>query len=813
MVDDGITEPLRGPASFDGSNSPETRDDEPRTDNLEGARLGEFRIVRLIGRGGMASVYEATQESMQRTVALKVLSTPGLEGEQERQRFAREAWIGGRLVHPNIVPVYAKGVDRGFDYIAMEYVDGRSLHAELEEERGRHERAAGARGSAGTVGSPGSAGPAGSTGSVKPTGPAKPASSTGFVSPDARTRRIVSLLAGVADALDFVHRQGIVHRDVKPLNLLLPKDGSRLLLSDFGLARDTASTRMTRAGDFLGTIHYMSPEQLLAQRVHVDRRTDIYSLGVTLYEALTLDLPYDAATEEAYISAVSTKEPIAPRARSRSIPRDLETIVMKCLERDRDRRYGSAGELRDDLRRWLEGQPVKARRPSLADHALRFARRHRIPVAAALATAVVVIGAVLIWTNARRASSDLRRARAVLAQTIETGRTPASLDPQWPALEKRVRKAVRKDPDGPLGRLLTRASVGFRMELPAFGLIADPPGLGLNFMTPVEAGRDFLGLMEVDGSWDGSPWRTLETCTFRHAAQTLATDVRGGVERLDRVVGRLQPGPHRLELRPRLTLFGSTRDSIAWLALDPNGRADIINWQVGVAPSRPLARALVADTLAITSLAVTLFDEYPAAFPHALNDDASMAALKSWLRPDRIRITRFRLAGRTGDSFSFTLGECELPGRVPYGLDPRTGFPAGIEAVFRVGEAIYPPVPIAAAALLSLERQERPLAGFDLAYGRPHEMSLGKGLGSCSNWVSGSDRRLVSSAQAIVALEPREGGPWCQPDIPADGVYPGVLRVTPSREIALRTGQFDRYFGRELTLPVQVEIVTREIER
>ena len=219
------------------------------------------------------------------------------------------------------------------------------------------------------------------------------------------TRQAVSLFVGVAEALHYVHDHGIVHRDIKPLNLLLTKDGSRLLLTDFGLARDKEVSRMTRRGDLMGTIRYMSPEQLLAQRVKVDHRTDIWSLGVSLYEAVTLELPYSGDSEEAYMSAVSMKEPLPARRRNRAVPRDLETVLMECLERDPERRYATAGELKQDLVRFLEDRPVLGRRPGVVLKMARFSKRHRVSLAAAAMTAllaVALLGALLNWAHDRR---------------------------------------------------------------------------------------------------------------------------------------------------------------------------------------------------------------------------------------------------------------------------------------------------------------------------------------------------------------------------------------------------------------------------
>jgi hypothetical protein len=318
----------------------------------------------------MGTVYEAYQDSMRRKVALKVLDAGLFPSEGEFSRFEREAWIGGRLSHPNIVKAFGQGVAGASRYIAMELVEGDSLASFITKVKAEREQRP----------QPDSAWRAG------------------------HIRKMVSLFVGVADALHYVHQQGIVHRDIKPLNLLLSSDGTRLLLTDFGVARDAEASRVTRKGEYIGTIRYMSPEQLLAQRALVDHRSDIWSLGVSLYEALTLDLPYSADTEEAYISAVSMKDPLPARARSLAVSRDLETVLMMCLERDPDRRYSSAADLKDDLVRFLEDRPVLARRPGILLKTIRLAKRHRVPLMTA--TIGSVLAALVVGTLMRGNQGD-----------------------------------------------------------------------------------------------------------------------------------------------------------------------------------------------------------------------------------------------------------------------------------------------------------------------------------------------------------------------------------------------------------------------
>jgi hypothetical protein len=233
---------------------------------------------------------------------------------------------------------------------------------------------------------------------------------------------MVSLFADVAGAFYYVHQRGVVHRDIKPSNLVLSEDGSRLMITDFGLARDAESASLTRPGDFMGTVRYMSPEQLLAQRIKVDHRSDIWSLGVSLYEAVTLDLPYSGDSEEAFIGAISTKDPVPARARDSAVPRDLETILMKCLERDPERRYASAAELEQDLRRFLADEPVLARRPGPLLKTARFAKRRR-----ALVAVIVVAVAVLSVIGVRSSHQNRLRERytATLARLEGRGRISA----------------------------------------------------------------------------------------------------------------------------------------------------------------------------------------------------------------------------------------------------------------------------------------------------------------------------------------------------------------------------------------------------
>jgi WD40 repeat protein/serine/threonine protein kinase len=393
--------------------------------------LGDYRLVREVGRGGMGVVYEAVQLSLGRRVALKVLPFAAALDAKQLQRFKNEAQAAAHLEHPHIVPVYAVGCERGVHFYAMKLIDGHTLAAVIHELRRLcHEQTpvAPAAVSAASAlaeelvsgrwtpskGSP-SAGPP--TGPYVPS-PAEPSALTATppvaalstersATSPAFFRTVAHLGIQAAEALEHAHQLGIIHRDIKPANLLVDASGG-LWVTDFGLARLGTDTGLTMSGDLLGTLRYMSPEQALAQRGAVDARTDVYSLGVTLYELLALQPAYDGRNREEVLRQIALEE---PRRLSRAIPVELDTIVLKAMAKNPDERYAAAQELADDLRRFLEDKPIKARRPSLRQRARKWARRHRTVVRAAavvlaLAVVALAVSTVLIWT----AKEDLHQA-------------------------------------------------------------------------------------------------------------------------------------------------------------------------------------------------------------------------------------------------------------------------------------------------------------------------------------------------------------------------------------------------------------------
>ncbi|HEY1187228.1 MAG TPA: serine/threonine-protein kinase [Gemmata sp.] len=359
-------------------------------------RLGDFRLVREVGRGGMGVVYEAEQLSLRRRVALKVLPFAAAIDPRRLQRFKNEATAAAHLRHEHIVPVFAVGCERGVHYYAMQFIEGQSLAALVAELR-RPPAAPELNPAPSTV-------------------PVARLSTERRAGGPAHFDRVAELGRQAALALEHAHQAGIVHRDVKPGNLLLDP-GARLWVADFGLAQVAGDPGLTATGELLGTLRYASPEQALGRRGVVDHRSDVYSLGATLYELLTLRPPFDGRDRGELLQQIAGAEPPAPRATNPAIPKALETVVLKALRKDPADRYPTAQELADDLRRFVAREPVRARRPGGAERFRAWTRRHPAALlvctgALLLVTAGSVLSAALVGAEQERTRTEQCRAEA-----------------------------------------------------------------------------------------------------------------------------------------------------------------------------------------------------------------------------------------------------------------------------------------------------------------------------------------------------------------------------------------------------------------
>ncbi|MBL7223580.1 MAG: serine/threonine protein kinase, partial [Candidatus Brocadiae bacterium] len=375
--------------------------------------LGDFRIVREIGRGGMGVVYEAEQMSLGRRVALKVLPFAAVLDQRQLQRFKNEAQAAAMLHHQNIVPIYSVGCERGVHSYAMQFVEGQTLGEMI----GQLRQASGL----------GPDGQAPTTKTARKTSPPTPRpDATTLTLPEMATtaattmpaffRSVAQLGIAVAEALDHAHQQGVVHRDIKPSNLMVDAAG-KPWITDFGLARIEANPSLTVSGDLLGTLRYMSPEQALAKRIVIDHRSDIYSLGATLYELLTLRPVFGGNNRRELLRQIAFEEPRPPRKLNRAIPADLETILLKAMAKEPTERYATAQRLADDLRRYLDHKPIRARRPTLAQRAGKWCRRHKPIVWSAAALIVLAAVGLIVSTLAIR--QEQRETQAALERATE----------------------------------------------------------------------------------------------------------------------------------------------------------------------------------------------------------------------------------------------------------------------------------------------------------------------------------------------------------------------------------------------------------
>jgi WD40 repeat protein/tRNA A-37 threonylcarbamoyl transferase component Bud32 len=436
---------------------PQVDTDDPPKDVKRVRYFGDYELLEEIARGGMGVVYKARQVSLNRPVALKMILAGQLASPEEVERFHKEAEVAANLQHPNIVEIHEVGEHEGQHYFSMDYIQGRSLAAMVHE-------------------SPLSA------------------------------QRAAEYMKTVALAVDYAHQQGTLHRDLKPANVLIDR-ADQPRITDFGLARRTeAISDLTVSGQVVGTPSYLSPEQAKGDLAAIGPANDVYGLGATLYELLIGRPPFRGETAVATLRQVVDEEPVSPRRLNASVPRDLDVICLRCLEKAPYRRYASAHELADDLDRFLQGVPIRARPIGCLERAWRWCKRR--PMVAALASAtlvllvVVAVGASVAALLLARERNATRRAEAEVVEKLWESYLDQARARRWSGLAgRRVESlealasaaAIRPSLELRNEAIACMALVDLRVARECEGLPPNPSGLSFSIAFDAKLERYTVG--------------------------------------------------------------------------------------------------------------------------------------------------------------------------------------------------------------------------------------------------------------------------------------------------------------------------------
>ncbi len=594
-----------------------------------GQSLGDFEIVREIGRGGMGIVFEAREKSLERRVALKVLP-PGISwNETALERFVREARAAGRLQHSNIIPVYQIQHDKGVHFYAMQFIDGFALNVLA---RTPYAPTHPQNGEAGTA-----------RAALAETWPELLPEPTD----PAYYRFAARVMLQAARAIDYAHQCGILHRDIKPSNLLIDRN-REVWIADFGLARLSTDHSMTISGQLIGTLNYMSPEQAGGGK-HVDSRADIYSLGATLYELLTLRSPFISSSTQELLNAIQEREPTHPSKINPRVPRDLEVIALKAMEKDPARRYASAGELGQDLQRFLDDQPIRARPAPLWRRSAKWLRRQRTAATAVGVVLLVVAASALMLRGKQKQVTQLSQQSAAAQLEKAEGMTSTAqrlfdeqryadaavkfqdaaaifsqfltgTDRFGPEIKERVKQGAEALPFVYLGLIRMREMTSEAQELAAQdfeqALLADPDNVLLRSLKELAGTQDYdraqavirnietfpvardLGPFAADG------YLALATAMEQH---DLGAAIRMAGRALEARTGFLQALFTRGVLEYRAGLFGEALTDLEFVCFADRGHAEAFLWRGLVNEMLGKHDAAGADLAEAVRLAPTSF--------------------------------------------------------------------------------------------------------------------------------------------------------------------------------------------------------------
>lgn len=538
--------------------------------------IGDFQIVREIGRGGMGIVYEALQESLGRQVALKVLPAGPFSRGQYLERFYREARAAGRLHHTNIVPVFGVGQADGVHYYAMQYIEGMGLDAVVKEIRQRRglpslqsngktdavDRPARDHAIQGLLGDfelgPASILPDTLADSTELAAYNRTLSDLATSTGSAYYHSVARLGVQIAEALAYAHDQNVLHRDVKPSNLLLDKHGI-LWITDFGLAKADGDD-ISGPDDIVGTLRYMAPERFKAKS---DPRTDVYALGMTLYELIALHPAFEDEDRYRLVQRINNERPKKLHVIDPQVPRDLETIILKAIQRDAAHRYATAAEMADDLRLYLADRPIAARRASRVEEFTRWCRRN--PMVAGLGSAVALLGFVLAAVifrayNSIRAERDEVKTQKLRAESAEIFNS----DRLWTSqvTTARLRRSLH--------------SVGQRFA--ALDALAEAKRIREDPSLTIDAAAS-LALPDVRriNSWTGWPDGTVAACVDVTFDRYARSNGQGEIS-IRNVVGDAEIATLPGLGGPALPQFGNTPD---YLAVRHERDGHLVVWRVG----------------------------------------------------------------------------------------------------------------------------------------------------------------------------------------------------------------------------------------